>query len=134
MWAALWDVGSWPRWWRDVAEARTLRPGDESGGGRRALLVFRSPLGYRLAFETEIVHAERPRCFRAVVSGQLRGTGTWTLTPSGDGVVAVITWVVEVRSRWMRALSPAAAPAFRWAHRRVMRRGERSLVRYLARR
>lgn len=131
VWGTLWDVEGWPGWWPQFATARLVREGDDGGVGRRTHLVVRSPLGYQLSFGVEVTAISAPRLVVARVVGQLSGTGSWVLTEGPGGVRTDITWDVAVRG-WMHALSPVAAPVFRWAHGAVMAAGERGLTRLIA--
>jgi uncharacterized protein YndB with AHSA1/START domain len=124
---------AWPSWWKGVESVTDLGGGDESGIGNRRRYVWKSALPYRLAFEVVTTRIERPHALEGTASGELAGTGRWDIRESPDGGTAVTyVWDVRTTRRWMNALGPLAAPAFRWNHDYVMRAGGRGLRRLLA--
>lgn len=120
----LWDVQGWPGWWPSVRRAEVLAAGDAQGVGRLTRLTLRSRLGWRLTFDTRLTSVRPLRSLRAAVTGELEGTGDWELAAAGAGTVLRYTWSVEPTKRWMRLLSPVAAPLFRWTHDAAMAEGE----------
>ena len=125
---------SWPRWWPGLAGRVLALTDDDARRGSRAALAFRTPLGYRLRLELVAAHVAPPSGVRFDVTGDLAGTGVVTLDGGGDpGRTTVrILWDVRTTRRAMNLAGPALAPLFGWAHRRVMRAGERGLAGALA--
>jgi uncharacterized protein YndB with AHSA1/START domain len=122
---------AWPSWWKGVESVTDLGGGE--GVGNRRRYVWKSALPYRLAFEVVTTRIERPHTLEGDASGELAGTGRWDLreSPSG-GTDVTYFWDVRTTRRWMNALGPLLAPAFRWNHDYVMRAGGRGLRRLLA--
>ena len=56
----IYDQERWPDWWRGVEEAEEIAPGDESGVGTVARMVWNSLLPYRVEFEVTTSRVERP--------------------------------------------------------------------------
>ena len=135
-WAVLADPElSWPRWWPGLAGRVLALTDDDARQGSRAALAFRTPLGYRLRLELVAAHVAPPSGVRFDVTGDLAGTGAVTLDGGGDGggrTTVTILWDVRTTRRAMNLAGPALAPLFGWAHRRVMRAGERGLAGALA--
>ncbi|ACQ79972.1 conserved hypothetical protein [Beutenbergia cavernae DSM 12333] len=133
-WSQLADPGSWPEWWPHL-RSRVLRDGDEAGVGTRGVLVYRSPLGYRLRIGLEVLAADPPERVEFAVVGDLTGRATAQLDEverDGAAWTSITTrWPVRTTRGWMNAAAPVLAPAFNWAHARVMSAGERGLVRRL---
>ena len=86
---AIYDQASWPSWWRGVEEAAEIQPGEESGVGTVARMVWKSLLPYRVEFEVTTTHVERPHLLQADAVGELTGVGRWRLYEE-DGVTAVL--------------------------------------------
>jgi Polyketide cyclase / dehydrase and lipid transport len=131
-WEAVSDAECWPQWWPAVSSAEVLERGDPHPLGQTVRFRLRAPLGYRLAVRTRVVDADPPRMITADVLGQLQGRGRWELQAEPGGVRVDQLWEVDVTRRWMRVLSPVAAPLFRWSHDRAARRGGDGLARWLA--
>ena len=120
---AIYDQASWPSWWRGVDEASEVRPGDESGVGTVARMVWKSLLPYRVEFEVTTTHVERPRLMQADAVGELTGVGRWRLFEEEGATAVVYEWNVATTRAWMNLLAPVARPVFEWNHDWVMARG-----------
>jgi uncharacterized protein YndB with AHSA1/START domain len=128
---AIYDQAGWPSWWRGVEEASEVRPGDESGVGTVARMVWKSLLPYRVEFEVTTTHVERPHLLQADAVGELTGVGRWRLFED-DGVTAVLyEWNVATSRAWMNLLTPVARPVFEWNHDWVMARGGEGIANLL---
>lgn len=82
------DVDAWPLWWRgvDVTMIERTDDGHGNGGiGSRYAFVFRSRLPYSLRFEMVLTQLARPSLLGGAASGELTGTGRWSLVPRGVG-------------------------------------------------
>jgi hypothetical protein len=128
---AVYDVLSCPReypsWWGDAFLEGEGDPGP-AAPGKRARLVTRGLLPYRLRWELVCVEAQAPRLLVSRIHGDFVGEGIWTLTPVDGGTRVVLEWRVEVRKRLIRHLTPLLRPLFAWNHRWAMRRGEERIV------
>ncbi|HVM00907.1 MAG TPA: SRPBCC family protein [Egibacteraceae bacterium] len=131
VWAALSDAASYPEWWPGFERVDVLEAGAPDGVGRRAHVVMRGPLPYRLEFETVGREAREPD--RAVIgaSGQLVGEGRWRLSHAGGVTTTTYIWEVDAAKRWMRLLEPFGRPAFTWNHHVAMHWGAEGLARHL---
>ena len=114
-------------WWGDA-----FLQGEGDAGpaapGKRARLLTRGRLPYRLRWELTCVEAVAPRRLVSRIDGDFVGTGTWTLTAVGASTRAVLEWDVEVRKPLVRHLTPLLRPLFAWNHRWAMRRGQERIV------
>lgn len=111
-------------WWPGVTESRLVVVGEENGLGRVGAYTIRSPLGYKMTFETRAVEVDTPNRVRTVVRGDLVGTGTHHLEEIADGKTQVrFHWYVSTTKRWMNAVAGIARPGFVFAHRYVMFNG-----------
>ena len=63
-----------------------------------------------------IAELDPPRRVTADVEGDLRGRGTWTLTPTAAGTHVRFDWQVYADRKLLRALTPVLRPLFRWNH------------------
>jgi uncharacterized protein YndB with AHSA1/START domain len=132
---AVYDLLSRPRdyptWW---GEAFLAGEGDAgpAAPGKRARMLTRGRLPYRLTWELVCVEADAPTRLVSRIEGDFVGEGIWTFTPAGDGTRAVLQWNVDVRKRLVRHLTPALRPLFAWNHRWAMRRGHERITALLA--
>jgi uncharacterized protein YndB with AHSA1/START domain/mannose-6-phosphate isomerase-like protein (cupin superfamily) len=129
--AALADARSYPDWWRPVYI------GVEADGppalGKKSRQHFKGRLPYHLHTESRIVRLEPPRVVAAEVDGDLRGRGTWTLTPAPAGTHVQFDWRVHADRRLLRLLTPVLRPAFRWNHDWAIARAVEGLEPYARR-
>ena len=129
VWDVLADVEAWPQWWPAVVAVRELNPGDERRVGSSYRVRWRAPVGYTVEFDFTVDEVDAPRRMAGRASGELEGTGVWSLFEE-DGATAVIyDWRVRATRPWMRALGPLPRPVFRWSHDRVMAGGGEALAR-----
>lgn len=122
------DYESYPAWWPDVRSVDQIHAGDDDGIGMVVEYAVGSPLGYTLRFEVTVERLEPPGLIATASAGDLVGTGVWRLAPDGDTTLVRYLWDVATTAWWMNLLAPVAAPAFSWAHRRVMARGAAGLA------
>jgi uncharacterized protein YndB with AHSA1/START domain len=117
----------YPDWWGDA-----FLEGEGDAGraapGKRAHLVTRGRLPYRLRWELVCLEATAPTKLVSRIAGDFVGRGTWTITPTDTGARAVLEWDVEVRKGIVRHLTPLLRPVFAWNHRWAMRRGLERIV------
>jgi uncharacterized protein YndB with AHSA1/START domain len=128
---AIYDQASWPSWWRGVEEASEVRPGDESGVGTVARMVWKSLLPYRVEFEVTTTHVDRPRLLQADAVGELTGVGRWRLIEDEGATAVLYEWNVATSRAWMNLLAPVARPVFEWNHDWVMARGGEGIANLL---
>jgi uncharacterized protein YndB with AHSA1/START domain len=131
--AALADGRSYPDWWRPVY-LDVAADGDPSVGAV-SHQHFKGRLPYHLRTESRIVDLDPPRSLSVDVDGDLRGHGTWTLTPLRDGAATHVRfdWQVYADRRLLRVLTPVLRPAFRWNHNWAIKRAMEGLEPYARR-
>jgi uncharacterized protein YndB with AHSA1/START domain len=111
---AIADARSYPTWWSPV-----YIDVDADGAavlGKTSRQHFKGRLPYHLHTESTIVRLEAPHVIEADVTGDLRGHGKWTLTPTDGGTHVRFDWEVFADKRLLRILTPLLRPAFRWNH------------------
>ena len=123
---------NWPRWWKGLTALETLKDGDALGIGARHLLTWKGILPYRLHFEITMVAIHQLSTIKLQASGELTGTGLWTVTSQDNAVTVRYDWNVRTTQRWMNLLVPIARPIFAWNHNCVMRWGYQGLTQHLA--
>jgi hypothetical protein len=131
VWEEIVHAERWPSWWKYVVDVEELEPGAADGIGKRQRLLFRTRLPYRLGFDVRVTRVEAPSMLEAEATGELEGTGRWTLTTSDGGTLVRYNWDIRTTRWWMNLLAPVARPAFTWNHDELMREGGESLARRL---
>ena len=107
--AAVGNAGTYPEWWRPTY--LDVRTEGEPGVGQVNHHHFRGPLPYTLKATTRTTRYEPPTLVETDVTGDLRGTGIWTLTPTPSGGTHVrFDWRVAADRPFLRVLTPVAAP------------------------
>jgi hypothetical protein len=101
--------------------------------GKTSRQHFKGRLPYHLHTESTIVGLAAPHVIEADVSGDLRGHGKWTLTPTEDGTHVRFDWEVFADKRLLRLLTPLLRPAFRWNHAWAIARAMEGLEPYAQR-
>jgi uncharacterized protein YndB with AHSA1/START domain/quercetin dioxygenase-like cupin family protein len=128
---ALADPRTYPQWWRPVYI--DVQADGEPGVGAVSQHRFKGRLPYQLNVRSRISHYEPPRVVSTEVDGDLRGQGTWTLTPTADGTHVRFDWRVFADRPLLRVLTPIARPAFRANHRWAIARAMEGLEPYAQR-
>lgn len=118
-------------WWPSVTSSDLVAEGDARGIGTRASYTIRSPLLYSMTFDIKTIEVESPNRIRAVVRGDLVGTGTYLLDSTGSTTHVRFNWYVSTTRSWMNVAGALAKPLLAWAHHHVMRQGCNALARHL---
>lgn len=121
----------YPSWWGDAFLEGEGDPGP-AAPGKRARLLTRGRLPYRLRWELVCVEAQAPTRLVSRIRGDFEGEGIWTLSETAGGTRAVLEWRVAVRKPLVRRLTPLLRPLFAWNHRWAMRRGQERIVERLS--
>jgi uncharacterized protein YndB with AHSA1/START domain len=130
VWDAIYEIESWPGWWRGIKEVEKLEPGDDDGVGALYRHEWRSVVPYPVRFETRITRVERPHMIEADAYGELAGTGRWRFF-AGRETAVTYEWNVRTTRPWMNLVAPVASPLFRWNHNAVMHQGGQGLANLL---
>jgi uncharacterized protein YndB with AHSA1/START domain len=131
VWEEIYHAERWPSWWKYVVGVDELEPGAADGVGQHLRLLFRTRLPYTLGFDVRVTRVQPPSELLAEATGELEGTGRWTLTPADGGTRVRYNWDIRTTRRWMNRLAPIARPVFSWNHDELMREGGQSLARHL---
>jgi carbon monoxide dehydrogenase subunit G len=118
-------------WWPSVTRSELVSEGDANGIGAQATYTIRGPLLYSLTFDVKTIEVDRPRGIRAVVRGDLIGTGAYYLESTGSSTRVRFDWHVSTTKRWMNIAGAVIKPVLAWAHGHVMRQGGVALARHL---
>jgi uncharacterized protein YndB with AHSA1/START domain/quercetin dioxygenase-like cupin family protein len=128
---ALADARTYPQWWRPV-----YIDVDADGPpalGRVSGQHFKGRLPYHLHTRSTITRLEPPHVVQGDVDGDLRGRGTWTLTPTPGGTHVRFDWRVFADRKLLRTLTPVLRPLFRWNHDWAIARAMEGLEPYARR-
>ncbi len=131
VWDALITSDEWPKWWGSVKQVVEIKKGDAQGLGSVRRFTWTSKLPYRLCFEVRVIALEKHRRIEGVTSGNLNGTGNWTLDNLDDSTLVTYRWTVSTEKAWMNLLAPILAPVFTWNHDQVMLEGGKGIARHL---
>jgi quercetin dioxygenase-like cupin family protein/uncharacterized protein YndB with AHSA1/START domain len=112
--AAIADAGTYPQWWKPVYIDVEADGPPRVGAVSR--LHFKGRLPYHLRTRSVITALDAPRSITADVDGDLRGRGTWTLTPTHAGTHVRFDWRVYADRKLLRLLTPILRPALRANH------------------
>ncbi len=129
--AAIADSSTYPVWWRPVYLDVDSAPGIEVGAESRQ--HFKGRLPYHLHTRSVITELDPPRTITADVDGDLRGRGTWTLTPTSRGTHVRFDWQVHADRKLLQMLTPVLRPIFRWNHNWAIARAKEGLEPYAQR-
>lgn len=122
------DSRSYPQWWRPVyLEVQADGP---AAPGSAASHHFKGRLPYHLHTRSMIVEIDPPHRVTADVDGDLRGRGTWTLTPAAQGTHVRFDWQVHADRALLRVLTPLLRPLLRWNHNWAIARAKEGLEPY----
>ena len=128
VWDVLFDADGYPRWWSSVLSASELEKGGPDGLGKVGRFVWKAPLGYRLRFDLRLTTVDRPTRFGGPATGDLEGTGYWTLSEADGWTQVRYDWNVRTNRDWMNLLAPIARPIFKLSHDEVMHEGGTGLA------
>ena len=129
--AAIADARTYPEWWRPVyLDVDADGPAEL---GKESRQHFKGRLPYHLHTRSRVVALDAPHTVTAEVDGDLRGRGTWTLTPTATGTHVRFDWQVHADRRLLRALTPVLRPVFRWNHNWAIARAMEGLEPYAQR-
>jgi quercetin dioxygenase-like cupin family protein/uncharacterized protein YndB with AHSA1/START domain len=125
---AIADSRTYPRWWMpvyiDVEAEGPPRVGAVS------TQHFKGRLPYHLRTRSVITAIDAPRSITADVDGDLRGRGTWTLTPTQGGTHVRFDWRVFTDRKLLRMLTPILRAALRANHNWAIARAKEGLEPY----
>jgi quercetin dioxygenase-like cupin family protein len=126
--AVLADGRTYPEWWTPVYLG--VESDGPTGVGHTATQHFKGRLPYRLTTRTTTIRHEPPRLLEVDVTGDLRGRGTWTLTPRAAGTHVRFDWRVFADRPRLRVFTPILRPAFRANHAWAIARAREGLEPY----
>ncbi len=128
---ALADARTYPEWWKGIyKECEADGPPEV---GRVSRQRFGAKLPYTLSTSSKIVAMDRPNRFEIDVEGDLRGHGTWTLTPRDGKVHVRFDWRVFADRPLVRHLTPVLRLVFRWNHNQAIKSAMANLEPYARR-
>jgi uncharacterized protein YndB with AHSA1/START domain/mannose-6-phosphate isomerase-like protein (cupin superfamily) len=125
---AIADARTYPEWWRPVY--LDVEADGPPQLGKVSHQRFKGRLPYHLRTRSVIKALDPPHTITADVDGDLRGRGTWTLTPTARGTHVRFDWQVHADRRLLRVLTPVLRPLFRWNHNWAIARAMEGLEPY----
>jgi hypothetical protein len=117
------EVDRWPAWWQGVRSVERIAEGDADGIGATHRFTFRGRLPYSLAFTVRVTEVAAPNRLTGEATGELEGTGVWTLRDGGGATHIRYDWNVRTTRWWMNLLAPIARPLFARNHDLIMEWG-----------
>jgi hypothetical protein len=119
------DAMAWPDWWPSVIAVERIASGSEDHVGDIHRYTFRGRLPYLLRFDGRVTVREPPVTLEGTTTGELEGTGRWTLAADGPRTVVRYEWNIRTTRWWMNLFAPLpfVAAIFRLNHHAVMRDG-----------
>jgi hypothetical protein len=123
------DIDAWPEWWPHVREVARLEAAGPDGLGGTAGMTFLGKLPYKLRFDMRVSRRDPPTALAGDATGELVGSGTWTLSEEAGWTVVRYVWAIQTTRRWMNLLAPLpfVDEIFRLNHHAVMRGGLRGI-------
>jgi hypothetical protein len=122
------DSLRWPEWWAAVSLVEQRSLGDATTGvGNVRRYTFKGKLPYSLAFDLRVTELAPPQTLAGEASGELVGTGVWTLREADGVTFARYDWNVRTTRWWMNLFTPLARGIFKSNHDFVMRSGARGI-------
>jgi hypothetical protein len=114
VYAALVDGRTYPLWWRPVYI--DVESDGAPAVGSVSRQHFKGRLPYHLHTRATLVRLEPGSLIEAVVDGDLRGRGVWTLTAAPASTHVRFEWTVFADRPLLRLLTPLLRPALRANH------------------
>lgn len=127
VWSVLSAVDTWSQWWPGMPLAVPVD--DTLEQGSRARIHVDSPLGVTMRFEIQLDEIRPPKFVSFSASGDLRGSGVWTIEQTGPVTTISSLWCVTSARTMIRMMRPVSSRM----HAHVMRAGHRGLVQRLNR-
>jgi hypothetical protein len=122
------DTLAWPEWWPAVKAVEEIRPATSRGSlGAVRRFTFNGKLPYTLTFDMTGEADARPTVLAGRATGELEGTGVWTLREEDGVTLARYDWNIRTTRWWMNLVAPLAGGAFRSNHDFVMRSGAKGI-------
>jgi hypothetical protein len=124
-------IEAWPEWWPHVRSVTQLAHGAPDGTGAEYRAAFRGKLPYELRFDLRVTQRVRPTALTGAATGELEGTGEWTLWEESAVTAVRYVWAIRTTRAWMNLLAPLpfVDEIFRMNHHAVMRGGLRGIRR-----
>jgi hypothetical protein len=125
VYAAIDHIEAWPAWWPSVRTVERLEEAGADGLGGVVRIAFVGRLPYRLRFDLRVTRRDRPTALSGAATGELAGTGDWTLWQEAGWTAVRYVWAIETTRPWMNLLAPFpfVDGIFRLNHHAVMRAG-----------
>ena len=131
----VWDIlihsEQWPNWWKAVESVVEIAPGEPSLIGNIRRFTWKTPLAYKLAFNTRITRIQPPKLLELVANGEVEGVGLWELEAVEQVTIARYTWTVNTTKPWMNILALFMRPLMEWNHNEIMRQGGEGIAKLL---
>lgn len=131
----VWDVinhsEQWPSWWNAVESVVEIAPGEPSGIDNIRRFTWKTPLAYKLTFNTRITRIQPPNLLELVANGEVEGIGLWELAAVDKVTIARYTWTVKTTKPWMNILARLIRPLMEWNHNEIMRQGGEGIAKLL---
>jgi hypothetical protein len=133
VWWCLLDTENWTTWWSYVVSVERIDNSASSKFNHTRRYLWHTCLPYVLSLDLRVTKLQTYQCISVAVSGDLQGYGDCQFIAVNNVCTQIeFHWYVTACKPWMNRLTWLAHPVFVWNHDKVMRQGERGLIRYLA--
>jgi uncharacterized protein YndB with AHSA1/START domain len=129
------DMDALSRWWPAAfLRVETVVPGQDGEVGRVVRMHTKGLMPHTFQFLVRIEACDLPHRVVARMHGDFEGENVITLKPGSGGVDVAFDWLVEVRKKGLRPLTPFIRGLLLLNHLYAMRAGARGLKQEIARR
>lgn len=125
----IWDetanIEAYPAWWKNLKKAKIRGSEPRLQLGSIADCEVKGALPFSLRFTVEVTTFEPPHLLEIKSTGDLVGTGRWTLEPEDNGALSTFYWDVGTSNPILNLLAkiPLVKPMLEKSHNYVMAKG-----------
>lgn len=125
VWEETSNIEAYPSWWKDLRKAKIRGTESKLKLGSVADCEVKGALPFSLRFTVEVTKYEPPHLLEIVSTGDLVGTGRWTLEPKDNGALSTFYWDVGTSNPVLNLLAkiPFVKPLLEKSHDDVMAKG-----------
>jgi uncharacterized protein YndB with AHSA1/START domain len=131
VWDAINNYQCWPNWWKAVESVVEVKGASDSQTESVWRFTWKTPLSYKLMFNSHITQINAPVLLELVARGDLEGVGLWELEGGMESTIVRYTWTVKTTLVWMNILAVFIRPLLEWNHNAIMQQGGEGLAKHL---
>lgn len=125
VWEETSNIEAYPDWWKGLRKAKMRGPESRLQLGSVADCEVKGFLPFSLRFTVEVTKFEPHHLLEIKSTGDLVGTGKWSLEPKDNGALSTFNWDVGTSNPILNLLAkiPFAKPILEKSHDDVMAKG-----------